>query len=339
MATDSADAGSSALLVQPNRKKNFGFPKLYPFPIVRDSATETSTWNCIIGHLKGQCVEITDEGDIELLFTQGFYGKGTFSRSTPQVLEKKFKERRSLTKSKEKSGEQSKSFLSLSLECEDSNETDDNPAKRRKTDDIEVVLSDTDDSPEDDTSGTSIIPSKEEEKEVLQLSLEEAYFLSYAFGVLVVKDKDQPLDLMRLWHKCCEIHPSQNFPVMYTAYHHFRSKGWIVRSGIRYGSDFILYKDGPPFYHASYAVVVKPVKEQNLRDIPVGNRPNFTWSSLAALHRICNHASKGLLILYVIKPTSISENKISTPFCVSQYQVEEVLVNRWVPSEEQRFES
>lgn len=61
---------------------------------------------------------------------------------------------------------------------------------------------------------------------------------SLFFSVLIYAFVLQPLDLMRLWHRFCELHPSQNFPVMYTAYHHFRSKGWTVRSGINYGVDY-----------------------------------------------------------------------------------------------------
>ena len=54
----------------------------------------------------------------------------------------------------------------------------------------------------------------------------------------------------------------------------------------------VLYKDGPPFYHSSYAVIVKPVKESNFRDVTNGGRPNLTWASLAAVHRVCSHSSK-----------------------------------------------
>ena len=32
------------------------------------------------------------------------------------------------------------------------------------------------------------------------------------------------------------------------------TKGWVVRDGTKFGSDFLLYKHGPPFFHASYSV-------------------------------------------------------------------------------------
>ncbi|GBL88196.1 tRNA-splicing endonuclease subunit Sen2 [Araneus ventricosus] len=92
----------------------------------------------------------------------------------------------------------------------------------------------------------------------------------------------------------------------------------------------VLYKDGPPFYHATYSVIVRALKE-NLRDVR-GNR-ELTWASLAALNRVNNTAGKGLLILYVIKPNSLTESVHSTPLCISQFKLEEVLYKRWVAAE------
>ncbi|GFR00641.1 tRNA-splicing endonuclease subunit Sen2, partial [Trichonephila clavata] len=83
-----------------------------------------------------------------------------------------------------------------------------------------------------------------------------------------------------------------------------------------------LYKDGPPFYHATYSVLVRTVKE-NLRD--VRGLKDLTWFSLAALNRVNSTAGKGLLILYVIKPSMMTDIQNSTPLCVSQFKLEEVL--------------
>ncbi|GFY68658.1 tRNA-splicing endonuclease subunit Sen2, partial [Trichonephila inaurata madagascariensis] len=130
------------------------------------------------------------------------------------------------------------------------------------------------------------------------------------------------LSLVQLWSKMCELSP--NFPVMYTAYHHFRSKGWIVKSGIKFGADYVLYKDGPPFYHATYSVLVRTLKE-NLKDIK--GVKDLTWFSLAALNRVNSTAGKGLLILYVIKPNTMTDTQYSSPSCVSKFKLEEVLTS------------
>lgn len=42
------------------------------------------------------------------------------------------------------------------------------------------------------------------------------------------------------------------FLVNYAVYHHFRSLGWVVKSGIKFCVDLLLYKRGPVFHHAEY---------------------------------------------------------------------------------------
>ena len=40
------------------------------------------------------------------------------------------------------------------------------------------------------------------------------------------------------------------FLVHYVAYHHYRSLGWVVKGGIKFCVDYLLYKKGPVFTHA-----------------------------------------------------------------------------------------
>lgn len=42
------------------------------------------------------------------------------------------------------------------------------------------------------------------------------------------------------------------FLVNYAVYHHYRSLGWVVRNGIKFCVDYLLYKRGPAFHHAEY---------------------------------------------------------------------------------------
>lgn len=94
--------------------------------------------------------------------------------------------------------------------------------------------------------------------EVLKLTLEEAFFLSYAIGCLVVKVRGRFLNLDELWKLF--VRNSEQFVFRYIAYHvsilidfifttllylidlielqHFRMSGWVVKSGIKFGSDF-----------------------------------------------------------------------------------------------------
>ncbi|XP_033878822.3 tRNA-splicing endonuclease subunit Sen2-like [Acipenser ruthenus] len=122
--------------------------------------------------------------------------------------------------------------------------------------------------------------------EYLQLTLEEAFFLTYALGCLSIYYNEEPLSIVKLWQAFSVIQPS--FKTIYMAYHHFRSKGWVPKVGMKYGTDLLLYRKGPPFYHASYSVVVEMV-DDTFQGKPL--RP-FSWRSLAALNRITVNVSK-----------------------------------------------
>ncbi|CAH1762021.1 12092_t:CDS:2 [Entrophospora sp. SA101] len=64
-------------------------------------------------------------------------------------------------------------------------------------------------------------------KEYLHLTTEEAFFLCFGIESLNVYDKNE-----------------------YVAYHYFRSLGWVVRCGMKFGVDYVLYEKGPPFKHS-----------------------------------------------------------------------------------------
>ena len=45
------------------------------------------------------------------------------------------------------------------------------------------------------------------------------------------------------------------FLINYIVYHHYRSLGWVVRGGIKFCVDYLLYKRGPVFAHAEFVLV------------------------------------------------------------------------------------
>lgn len=47
-----------------------------------------------------------------------------------------------------------------------------------------------------------------------------------------------------------QLRPDNPFIVNYVAYHHYRSLGWTIKSGIKFCVDYLLYKRGPVFDHA-----------------------------------------------------------------------------------------
>ncbi|NXI98941.1 SEN2 endonuclease, partial [Psophia crepitans] len=164
--------------------------------------------------------------------------------------------------------------------------------------------------------------------EYLQLSLEEAFFLVYALGCLSIYYGEEPLTILKLWEVFSEVKP--NFKTTYMAYHYFRSKGWVPKVGLKYGTDLLLYRKGPPFYHASYSVLAELLDdnfEGSLR------RP-LSWKSLSGLNRTTVNASKELMLCYLIRPSDMTEKEMSTPECMKRIKVQELIVSRWVSSRE-----
>lgn len=74
-------------------------------------------------------------------------------------------------------------------------------------------------------------------RETLHLTLEEAFFLSFGLGCLQVIDLfGNCLSLDGMWQLFCK--SQKDFIQKYVAYHYFRSKGWVVKPGIKFGGDF-----------------------------------------------------------------------------------------------------
>ncbi|XP_044512787.1 tRNA-splicing endonuclease subunit Sen2 [Gracilinanus agilis] len=164
--------------------------------------------------------------------------------------------------------------------------------------------------------------------EYLQLSLEEAFFLVYALGCLNIYYEEEPLTILKLWEAFHLVQPT--FRTTYMAYHYFRSKGWVPKVGLKYGTDFLLYRKGPSFYHASYSVIIELVNESFEGSL---RRP-FSWKSLAGLNRITANVSKELMLCYLIRPSNMTDKEMESPECLKRMKVQEVILSRWVSSRE-----
>ncbi|XP_067907931.1 tRNA-splicing endonuclease subunit Sen2 isoform X2 [Heterodontus francisci] len=164
--------------------------------------------------------------------------------------------------------------------------------------------------------------------EYLQLSLEEAFFLVYALGCLTIYHNEEPLTIIKLWEVFSMIQPG--FKTNYMGYHYFRSKGWVPKTGLKYGTDLLLYRKGPPFYHASYSLVIEMVDDSCQGSL---RRP-FTWRSLAGLNRTTSNVSKELLLCYLIKPSNMTDEEMTSPECMKRIKVQELIISRWISSRE-----
>ena len=203
-------------------------------------------------------------------------------------------------------------------------------------------------------------------EEHLQLSLEEAFFLAYGLGVLEVYayEKEASLstdELLSIFRQhshfpptpSARLQPDDPFVLSYVAYHHFRSLGWVVRSGVKFAVDYLLYNRGPVFSHAEFAVIVLPSYShpyysrfgEQSRQAPQKQR---SWWWLHSVSRVQSQVRKTLVLAYVEVPPpedmTDGENgqprddkiQLSPQASVEKflrgYRVREFILKRWIPN-------
>ena len=189
-----------------------------------------------------------------------------------------------------------------------------------------------------------------ENQEHLQLNLEEAYFLAYALGVLEIfsPTTQQVLllhDLLPLFmsHSTFppvsaspdeHLSPDNAFLVRYVAYHHFRSLGWMVRPGVKFAVDLLLYNRGPVFSHAEFAVLVLPSYSHAFW-VGKNKEKRRSWHWLYMVNRVQTQVRKSLVICYVEIPPPMEEDdlrSLDVGKLLKRYKVREIVLKRWVPN-------
>lgn len=168
--------------------------------------------------------------------------------------------------------------------------------------------------------------------ETLQLQKVEAFFLHFALDAIDIKEREISLLLEEIFNCCIGSlrKPDSKFLLDYVVYHHFRSLGWCVRSGIKFGCDMLLYKRGPPMLHAEFAILV----------VPDGGCGWTEWQDFMALARVVGGVRKTLVLVFVKCPEKtvfdrILLAKIDKRTLVElfrNYEVTEVVYKRWSPS-------
>ena len=205
-------------------------------------------------------------------------------------------------------------------------------------------------------------PEKEKDDTVVQnqehlnLSLEEAFFLSYGLGNLNVYCDDSdtilpPSSLLALFRRH-SYHPARSlsmaaepddpFMLSYAAYHHYRSAGWVVRSGIKFGVDYLLYNRGPAFSHAEFSITILPSYSHSYWQSTeahrqyVATKTKRTWWWLHGVNRVQAQVMKQLIVCYVDVPPPLNaeEKSIGTDIGLelSRYKIRDVTIKRWTPN-------
>ncbi|KAF2677657.1 tRNA-splicing endonuclease-like protein subunit Sen2 [Lentithecium fluviatile CBS 122367] len=204
------------------------------------------------------------------------------------------------------------------------------------------------------------VPSLDTEikdQEHLQLTFEETFFLKYVLGALDVLQQHTSLassELLRLFCAHSEfpypeatgprMAPDDPFLLKYIVFHHFRSLGWVVRPGIKFACDYLLYLRGPVFHHAEFAVMILPAYSDPYwistpeRAAACQKKEQKDWWWLHRLNRVQSSVHKTLLLVYVEVPPpwysdSGDENtKVDIGDALKRYKVREFVWKRWSPN-------
>ncbi|KAL9598622.1 MAG: hypothetical protein Q9219_004367 [cf. Caloplaca sp. 3 TL-2023] len=341
-------------------------------------------------------VHVTDEKTARILWEQGFFGKGSLSRSEPAWLERekirqgilmgstseeqtrKRREERKQFKNerakKEREAIEEKLAEEAGLGAQEIEEANGHASV---TDTIEIstknaLPSNADQcntlTPSTVTLDTSEAPKKSYEasskvilnQEHLQLNLEETFFLVYGLDVLSIQDPStsHPITTSKLFSLCCSFSyfppqlstsflPDNHFILSYVVYHHFRSLGWVVRPGIKFAVDYLLYNRGPVFAHAEFAVIVLPSYSHaywsstpELR-AAVNGKEKKSWWWLHCINRVQAQVRKSLVVVYVEvpPPDNIDKSIMDDAGRVAdlgrflrRYRIRELILKRWTPN-------
>lgn len=117
------------------------------------------------------------------------------------------------------------------------------------------------------------------------LSSHEALYLAQHHNLQVRTDQGPLVSCQDLSDRLTSIDAS--FPSKHTVYQRLRQSGWVVRSGLNYGTDFVLYESSPDKEHAEYAVLVLDEEDEADRRI--------RWRRLLGINRSCVGAKKVII--------------------------------------------
>lgn len=189
-------------------------------------------------------------------------------------------------------------------------------------------------------------------QEHLQLTPSETFFLAYGLGVLDVIEPTSNTqlsfaELLSLFRKTsvfpplptsAQFRPDDAFMLNYVVYHHFRSLGWVVRPGIKFSVDYLLYNRGPVFSHAEFAVLILPSYSHAYwsatpeRIAEVSKKEKKPWWWIHCANRVQSQVRKSLVLVYVEIPPPLSASGGDSEdigALLRGYSVREFVLRRW----------
>ncbi|KAH6638738.1 tRNA-splicing endonuclease-like protein subunit Sen2 [Boeremia exigua] len=374
-----------------------------------------------------QSIHVTDADSIRALWEQGFWGKGSLSRSEPQWLlaERRRRGIEAATASTQITQARREERKQFKLErAKAQREAIEQQLRQEGKLDADGTVSDlVDDGTVSESpkgtlytseagdvvgpAGDSIVSAIDKsiadqaptwghdaaaaaadeitDIEHLQLTPEEAFYLTYVLGALDILDgnfvtgtsalpawyllrlysayalspiSDTALISLKKMYQyrsrlasktaalppALQIAPDNPFLLKYAVYHHFRSLGWVVRPGIKFAVDYLLYLRGPAFHHAEFGVHIVPSyshpywSETPERVEYRKSKEGRDWWWFHRVNRVQTAVMKTLVLVYVeVPPPWDSEAKqdalgVDIGAVLKRYTVREVVFKRWSPS-------
>jgi len=158
------------------------------------------------------------------------------------------------------------------------------------------------------------------------LSLEETiYLMKYYPNIFSLYSQDNELLGLEHIRACIESKLFKNklFPYRFETYELLKQQGWIVKSGMKYGTDFLLYRDLPGKVHSDFAVVLICTGKHS--------HPELSYLSLVATCRTVEQVKKKLLL--VIKEDLNKEVIVSISGASRQNGTRLIKIQRWDPQQ------
>lgn len=137
------------------------------------------------------------------------------------------------------------------------------------------------------------------------------------------------------------LEPDNRFLLNYVVYHHFRSLGWVVRPGVKFAVDYLLYNRGPVFSHAEFGVLIMPSYTDPYWSTDKGRgerrvKGEKDWWWLHCVNRVQSQVRKTLVLCYVDVPPPLVASEgvdgevVGVKELLGRYKVREFVVRRWL---------
>ncbi|PIA17989.1 tRNA-intron endonuclease catalytic domain-like protein [Coemansia reversa NRRL 1564] len=270
----------------------------------------------------------------ELLWKDGCFGKGILSRSSPTWQQRY--QRETAEQSAENKPQERYIEDITQRRREARRQIRENTNEKQHEEDITPVVGSNNAISAQDTmrlekmNDLNVSQNEVDMMEPVQLSPFEALFLSDigCLEALDVSHENKCLLHTELYSLLYTCHKSDDFDLKYAAYYYYRAKGWVVRSGLKFGSDFLLYgKGGPARSHSQYSVVVRKLEQQQSEDTADLTE---SWQHMFGLSRVCTQVRKSLIICYVNSYVLKHQDSILPD--LYQFEIQEYLFKRFNPN-------